>query len=91
MASSVKPFAPARVDPVIRGTVDQIGARLSALGHELQRDDPPYPLVNPVTSRYLGGIAQALEGRDRQLRGCPALAAATGRCEGDDHHPEQYQ
>ncbi len=68
VASSVKPFLPARVDPVIRGMVDQIGARLSALGHELERDDPPYPLINPLTSRYLGGIAQEAERVERPER-----------------------
>ena len=68
VASSVKPYFPARVRPVVRGMVDQIGARLSALGHRLERDDPPYPLVNPVTSRFLGGIAQEAERVERPDR-----------------------
>ncbi|HEX2413605.1 MAG TPA: amidase [Thermoleophilaceae bacterium] len=58
VASSVKPFFPARVDPVMRRLVDEMGSRLRGLGHEVETADPPYPLVNPLTSRFLGGIAQ---------------------------------
>jgi amidase len=35
-----------------------MGSRLRGLGHEVETADPPYPLVNPLTSRFLGGIAQ---------------------------------
>ena len=41
----------------MRALVDEIGDRLRGLGHEVEADDPPYPLSNPVINRFLGGIA----------------------------------
>jgi amidase len=58
VAASVKPALPARVDPAVRRAVEETAARLRALGHTVEDEDPPYPLVSPATSRYLGGIAQ---------------------------------
>ena len=58
MATSVKPALPARVDPAVRRAVEETAARLRTLGHTVEDEDPPYPLVSPATSRYLGGIAQ---------------------------------
>ena len=58
VAASVKPALPARIDPAVRRAVEETAARLRALGHTVEDEDPPYPLVSPVTSRYLGGIAQ---------------------------------
>jgi amidase len=58
VAASVKPALPARVDPAMRRLVDETAERLRSLGHMVEGADPPYPLLNPVTSRYLGGIAE---------------------------------
>ena len=58
IATSVKPALPARVDSVMRRAVDETAARLRTLGHDVKDEDPPYPVLNPVTSRYLRGIAQ---------------------------------
>ncbi|HYN92085.1 MAG TPA: amidase family protein, partial [Thermoleophilaceae bacterium] len=66
IASSTKPFLPARVHPDLHRAVDEVAVRLRSLGHEVEADDPPYPLVSPVTSRYLAGIAQ--DARERVER-----------------------
>jgi amidase len=58
VAASVKPVLPARVGPVMRRLIDETAERLRSLGHTVESADPPYPLLNPVTSRYLGGIAE---------------------------------
>jgi amidase len=58
VAASVKPTLPARVDPVMRRVVEETAARLRSLGHRVEDDDPAYPAVSPVTTRYLAGIAQ---------------------------------
>ncbi len=58
VAASAKPSLPARVDPLMRELVDEMADRLRGLGHEVEADDPPYPLINPVINRFLGGIAQ---------------------------------
>jgi amidase len=68
VASSAKPALPARVDPAMRRLVDETAARLRSLGHRVEADDPPYPAVSPVTSRYLGGIAQDAERVERPER-----------------------
>jgi amidase len=68
VAASVKPFVPVRVQPEIRQLVDGLAARLSRFGHEVARDDPPYPVINPMTSRYLAGIAQEAELTERPER-----------------------
>jgi amidase len=58
VAASVKPALPVRIGPVMRRLVDEAAERLGSLGHTVERADPPYPVLNPVTSRYLRGIAQ---------------------------------
>ena len=68
VAASVKPASPARIDPVMRRAVEDTAARLRALGHTVENEDPPYPLVSPVTSRYLGGIAQEADRVERPER-----------------------
>jgi amidase len=68
VASSVRPGLIARVDPLIHGLVDDIAARLGSLGHRVEQDDPPYPLLSPVVERYLGGIAQDAERVERPER-----------------------
>ena len=65
---SVKPALVAPVDPVMRRLVDETAARLRSLGHRVEQDDPPYPLVNPVVQRYLAGIAQDAERVERPER-----------------------
>jgi amidase len=65
---SVKPPLAARVDPVMHGLVDDTAARLRSLGHRVEQDDPPYPLVSPVVQRYLGGIARDAERVERPER-----------------------
>ncbi len=68
VAASVKPALPARVDPVIRRAVEETAARLRSLGHSVEDDDPSYPAVSPVTTRYLAGIAQDAERVERPER-----------------------
>ncbi len=68
VATSVKPALPTRVDPLIRGLVDKTAARLRSLGHSVEDDDPPYPLVSPVMARYLCGIAREAELVERPER-----------------------
>jgi amidase len=65
---SVKPALTARVDPLMRELVDDIAARLRSLGHRVEQDDPPYPLLSPLVERYLGGIAQDAERVERPER-----------------------
>ncbi|MET0207203.1 MAG: amidase family protein [Thermoleophilaceae bacterium] len=68
VAASVKPTFPARVDPMMRRAVEETAARLRSLGHSVEDDDPPYPAVSPVTTRYLAGIAQDAERVERPER-----------------------
>jgi amidase len=68
IASSVKPSLPARVDPLMRRVVEEAAKRLRSLGHRVEEDDPAYPAVSPVTSRYLAGIAQDAERVERPER-----------------------
>jgi amidase len=63
MAVSTKPLLPTRVHAEVKRVADQTAGRLRSLGHEVEADDPPYPLVSPATSRYLAGIAQEAEER----------------------------
>jgi amidase len=65
---SVKPALVARVDPVMHRLVDDTASRLRSLGHSVEQDDPPYPLVSPVVQRYLGGIARDAERVERPER-----------------------
>ncbi len=52
----------------MRRLVDETAARLRSLGHGVEDDDPPYPLVSPVMARYLCGIAQEAELVERPER-----------------------
>jgi amidase len=61
IAVSTKPPAPARVHADVKRAVEQTGARLRELGHDVTQEDPPYPLLSPATTRYLAGIAQDAE------------------------------
>ena len=65
---SMKPPLAARIDPVMHRLVDDAAAQLRSLGHRVEQDDPPYPLVSPVLQRYLGGIARDAERVERPER-----------------------
>ena len=58
VAVSTKAALPTRVHADIKRVVDETAGRLRSLGHEVERDDPPYPLVSPSTTRYLSGMVQ---------------------------------
>ena len=58
MAVSTKPVLVAPVNGEVKEAVQQAADRLRSLGHEVSEEDPPYPLLSPALSRYLGGIAQ---------------------------------
>ena len=88
-----RPALPARVHGDVKRVVDETAGRLRALGHEVERDDPPYPLVSPATTRYLAGIAQDAAERierperlQRRTKGFVRMGArsrgrrSTGRC-----------
>lgn len=63
VAVSTKPVLPTRVHADVKRVADQTAGRLRSLGHEVEADDPPYPLVSPAPTRYLAGIAQDAEER----------------------------
>jgi amidase len=65
---SVKPALAARVDPQMHGLVDDMATRLRSLGHNVERDDPAYPLISPLVERYLAGIAEDAERVERPER-----------------------
>src|SRR4051794_25567628 len=58
VAVSTKPFFPTRIPPDVRRAVEQTGDRLRELGHEVERDDPPYPPLSPSVTRFFAGVAQ---------------------------------
>ena len=58
VAVSAKPALPARMHADVKRVIGETAGRLRSLGHEVERDDPPYPLVSPATTRYLAGMAQ---------------------------------
>ena len=69
VATSTKPLFPARVHEDVKRAIERTAARLRALGHEVQQEDPPYPPLSPATTRYLAGIAQDVDERvDRPER-----------------------
>jgi amidase len=61
VAVSAKPVLPTRVHADVRRVVDETAGRLGSLGHEVERSDPPYPLLNPAVTRYLAGHAQDVD------------------------------
>ena len=58
VAVSTKPFFPTRIHPDVRRAVEETGDRLRELGHEVERDDPPYPPLSPSVTRFFAGVAQ---------------------------------
>ena len=58
MAVSTKPVLVAPVSDEVKQAVQETADRLRSLGHTVEPDDPPYPLLSPALGRYLGGIAQ---------------------------------
>ena len=86
VAVSTKPPLPTRVHRDVKRAVDDTAARLGRLGHEVERDHPPYPLVSPAIARYLAGIAQDAEERverpdrlQRRTKGFARMGAAIPR------------
>jgi amidase len=63
VAVSTRPPSPARVHADVKHAVEQTAARLRDLGHQVEPDDPPYPLLSPATTRYIAGIAQDVDER----------------------------
>jgi amidase len=61
VAVSTKPFFPTRIHPDVRRAVEQTGNRLRELGHEVERDDPPYPPLSPSVTRFFAGVAQDID------------------------------
>ncbi len=61
VAVSAKPVLPTRVHADVKRIVDETAGRLGSLGHELERSDPPYPLLSPAVTRYLAGHAQDVD------------------------------
>ena len=68
VARSLKPGFPTRVDGAVRRAVDDVAAALRSLGHEVEDDDPPYPLASPSIVRYLAGAAKDVERVERPER-----------------------
>jgi amidase len=63
VAVSTRPPSPARVHAEVKRAVEQTAERLRRLGHRVEPDDPPYPLLSPATTRYLAGVAQDVDER----------------------------
>jgi amidase len=61
VAVSTKSFFPTRIHPDVRRAVEQTGNRLRELGHEVERDDPPYPPLSPSVTRFFAGVAQDID------------------------------
>ena len=83
VAVSTKPLMPVRVHPDVKRAVEQTSGRIRSLGHEVEDEDPPYPLLTPTLTRYLAGIAQDVEERverpdrlQRRTRGFGRLGSA---------------
>ena len=58
IAVSTKPVLPTRVHDDVKRVAEQTAGRLRSLGHDVQKGDPPFPLVSPGPTRYLAGVAQ---------------------------------
>jgi amidase len=63
VAVSSKAALPTRVDDDVKQALEQTAGRLRALGHTVERADPPYPPVTPAITRYLAGVAQDVDER----------------------------
>ncbi len=72
VAVSTKPVVLAPVNGEVKQAVRQTADMLGSLGHTVEQEDPPYPLVSPGLTRYLAGMAQdaneRIERRDRLQR-----------------------
>jgi amidase len=86
VAVSTKAALPARVHGDVKRVVDETAGRLRSLGHEVESDDPPYPLLSPSTTRYLSGMVQDAaelierpERLQRRTKGFVRLGAAIPR------------
>jgi amidase len=58
VAVSAKPVLPTRVHADVKRVLDETADRIRSLGHQLERANPPYPLLSPAPTRYLAGVAQ---------------------------------
>ena len=83
IAVSTKPLLPVRVHEDVKRAVEQIATRLRGFGHDVEQEDPPYPLLTPTLTRYLAGIAQDVEERverpdrlQRRTRGFARMGSA---------------
>jgi amidase len=86
VAVSTKSLSPARVHTDVKRAVEQTAERLRGLGHEVQADDPSYPLLTPATTRYVAGVAQDVDERverpdrlQRRTRGFASMGRAIPR------------
>jgi amidase len=52
---------PARVHDDVKQAVERTAGRLGALGHRVEKADPPYSPVSPALTRYLAGTAHDVE------------------------------
>jgi amidase len=53
---------PARVDPQVRASIEELAAKLRALGHDVVQRDPAYGRASDAAvARYLAGIAEDAE------------------------------
>lgn len=99
IAVSVKPSTPTKVHDAVRRVLEDTAERLTELGHDVVRRDPPYSMAvaNSNTVRYLAGVAtdvsglrdpKATEGRTRTLarmgRALPDRTVAWGRRTGEE-------
>src|SRR5918992_3231458 len=56
------PMQPARVDPHVRASIEELAAKLRALGHDVVQRDPAYGRASDAAvARYLAGIAEDAE------------------------------
>ncbi|KQX62124.1 amidase [Angustibacter sp. Root456] len=64
--STTSPVTGARRDRQHVAAVERIAGQLAAQGHQVRRDDPPYPANPlPVLARWVGGASYDADGLDR--------------------------
>jgi amidase len=61
VAVSARPLAPTRVHADVKRVVDETAGRLGSLGHEVERSNPPYPLLPSGVVRFMLGHAQDVD------------------------------
>ncbi len=83
VAVSTKPVLVAPVNGEVKQAVQQTADTLRSLGHTVEHEDPPYPLLSPALSRYLARIAQDANERierperlQRRTRGFARMGSA---------------